>query len=82
MLVCKILDWSFNVDYDTVFTCFKWRWEHRLLFLEKEKASRWRTFIEADEKEVISGFSAVVVSAIPSRETMTLIEKFVCQLGI
>ena len=44
--------------------------------------SRGKTFIEADEEEVISGFSALGVSAIPSRETMALIEKFVCQLGI
>ena len=39
------------------------------------------TFIEADE-EVSSGFSALGVSAIPSRETMALIEKIVCQLYV
>ena len=36
--------------------------------------SAHETFIEADE-EVISGFSSLRVSAIPSRETMALIEK-------
>ena len=45
----------------------------------ESKAPCWKTFIEED-KEVISGFSALGVSAIPSRETMTLIGKFVCQL--
>ena len=40
-----------------------------------------RTFIESD-KEVISGFSALGVSAIASRETMALIEKIVCQLHV
>ena len=37
--------------------------------------------MEADE-EVSSGFSALGVSAIPSRETMALIEKIVCQLYV
>ena len=50
-------------------------------FSGKGKASCWKTFIEADE-EVISGFSALGVDAIPSRETMALIEKFVCQLYV
>ena len=50
-------------------------------FSGKGKASGWKTFIQADE-EVISGFSALGVSAIPSRETMALIERFVCHLGI
>ena len=50
-------------------------------FSGKGKASCWKTFIEADE-EVISGFSALGVNAIPSIETMTLIEKFVCQLYV
>ena len=52
------------------------------LSLEKgSRASRWKTFIEPDEEEFISGFSALGVSAIPSRETIALIEKFVCRLG-
>ena len=50
-------------------------------FSGKEKASCWKTFIEADE-EIISGFSALGVDAIPSRETMALLEKFVCQLYV
>ena len=41
--------------------------------------SAHETFIEADE-EVISGFSALGVSAIPSRETIALIEKIVYQM--
>ena len=49
----------------------------------KGKASGWKIFIQVDEKEVLSGFFiALGVSAILSRETMALIEKFVCQLGI
>ena len=52
-------------------------------FSGKGKASGWKTFIQADEEaEVLSGFLALGVSAIPSRETMALTEKFVCQLGI
>ena len=51
-------------------------------FSGKGKTSGWKTFIQVDEKEVLSGFLALGVSAIPSRETMALIEKFVCQLGI
>ena len=52
------------------------------LSLEKEsRASRWKTFIEVDEEEFISGLSALGVSAIPSRETIALIEKFVCRLS-
>lgn len=46
-------------------------------FSGKGIASRWKTFIEADEEEVISGFSALGVSVIPSIETLPLIEKFV-----
>ena len=42
---------------------------------------RARNFHKADEK-VISGFSALGVSAISSRETMALIKKFVCQLYV
>ena len=50
----------------------------------REKSIRLeiKTFIQADEEKVISGFSALGVSAIPSRETMTLIEKCLCQLSI
>ena len=51
-------------------------------FSGKGKASGWKTFIQVDEKEVLSGFLALGVSAIPSRETLALIKKFVCQLGI
>ena len=51
-------------------------------FSGKGKASGWKTFTQVDEKEVLRGFLALGVSAIPSRETMALIEKFVCQLGI
>ena len=51
-------------------------------FSGKGKAPGWKTFIQVDEEEVVSGFLALGVSAIPSRETIALIEKFVCQLGI
>ena len=51
-------------------------------FSEKGKASSRKTFTQVDEKEVLSGFLALGVSAIPSRKTMALIKKFVCQLGI
>ena len=51
-------------------------------FSGKGKASGWKTFIQADGEEVLSGFLALGVSAIPSRETMDLTETFVCQLGI
>ena len=50
-------------------------------FSGKEKAYGWKTFTQVDEKEVLRGFLALGVSAIPSRETMALIEKFVCQLA-
>ena len=45
------------------------------------KACCWKTFIKAD-KEVISGFSALGISVIPSRETMALIEKVAWQLYV
>ena len=51
-------------------------------FSGKGKASSWKTFIEAAEEEVISGFSALGVSVIFSIETLPLIAKFGCQLGI
>ena len=46
-------------------------------FLEKELHPAGERFIEADEEEVISGFSALGVSVIPSIGTLPLIEKFV-----
>ena len=51
-------------------------------FSGKGKVSGWKTFIQTEEEEVLSGFLALGVSAIPSIETLPLIETFVCQLGI
>ena len=49
-------------------------------FLEKERHPAGKLSYKLTKKKS-SGFLALGVSEIPSRETMALIEKFVCQLG-